>query len=480
MELEEVSERGPHPASLDGLVFFARKSSGPHHSSPRLKNCVEYMHKNWTKRFGGFDGPSIHIFGIQCARKSLVLKHLSAFMEFVEALEPQNSDHHPRVELVVSAETGFLTNIHHFCQFFERVKADWRYLVFDNTRGDFTRIDVYGIIEHFNKRPTTLDDETMSFILAIKKANDARQTVSENAPKLGPRERNRSTAYDRPDLNGRDRNRARARRVQVRECSMCPRQFLTDEQFYAHASIHGPQTLAPLLRNIDHDPEKKPLRWALHTFESTLIRAWRCLGCGLETSSSGTFENHPSKCRKNPEKKTGLGLFTTWVTDADEMKRPGFECRICFSSISKEHIARAHVRQEHERDADGHYLRHQDGFKVVCPEPGCGFTFQKLFSLAVHCHRWHGWQPETALKNVEYRFLPGLPNDPLLGAPTVASEDACLANITPTVQPKTDLEDPVFEGMLAVEIPETPDVLTRPRPRPLLLAPPAPHTLTAI
>jgi hypothetical protein len=57
-------------------------------------------------------------------------------------------------------------------------------------------------------------------------------------------------------------------------------------------------------------------------------------------------------------------------------------------------------------------------------------------------------------------------------------EPASLADITPAVQPKTDLEDPVFEGMLAIKIPETPDVLTRPRPLPL--APPGPHTPTAI
>lgn len=220
---------------------------------------------------------------------------------------------------------------------------------------------------------------------------------------------------------------------------MCPRQFLTEEEFKAYASIHEPQNLTPRLRNLDNDPDKKPTRWALHTFESTLIRAWRCLGCGLETSSSGTFEGHPPKCRKNPEKKTGLDLFTTWVTDADEMERAGFECRICFSSISKEHIARAHVRQEHNLDADGHYLCPMDGFKVVCPESGCGFTFQKLFSLAVHCHRWHGWQPGTALENVEYRHLPGVLNDSLQQL-IVASEDVGPSDVMPTTQSETALD----------------------------------------
>lgn len=240
-------------------------------------------------------------------------------MEFVETLQPHSPDTRPRVELVVSTETGFLTTIRYFCGLFEQLHTvDWRFLFFDNTTEEFIRIDIYGIIEHFNSRPTILDEDTLSFVASIKRANDARQSLSGQRPDLGLRGRNRNTARDRPDLNGRERQRTRVRRVQVHQCSLCPRHFLTVNEFHAHAAVHGPRTLTPVLRNLDHDRNKKPTRWALHTFESTFIRAWRCLGCGLETSSPGSVEGHAPKCRNNPEKKTGHKLFETWVTDADE------------------------------------------------------------------------------------------------------------------------------------------------------------------
>lgn len=323
------------------------------------------MHQHWAAKFGDFNGTITHVCGTQCAKLRLKAQHRIAFMDFLETLQSEGRNNRPVVELVVSSETGLLTNIQYFCEVFEQLStADWRFQFFDNRMAEFTRIDVYAIIEHFHNRPTTLDGDTSSFVATIKIANDTREMLSGPKPNLGLRRRNRGEAPDRPELTGRERARARARRIQVRECPLCPRQYLTDEEFHRHTSIHGPATITPMLRNIDHDPDSKPQRCALHTFESTLIRAWRSLGCGLQTGSSGTFENHPPKCRNNPEKKAGLDLFETWVTDADEMTRQGFECRICFSSISKEHIARAHIRQEHHLDADGHYLWHQNGYRA--------------------------------------------------------------------------------------------------------------------
>jgi hypothetical protein len=114
MELENVGKPATHPAKLDGLVFFARRSSGPYPPFSQLKLCAEYMHQHWTAEFGSFDGSHIHIFGTQCARERLKAKHRIAFMDFVEALKPQSPDNRPRVELVVSTETGFLTNIRFF------------------------------------------------------------------------------------------------------------------------------------------------------------------------------------------------------------------------------------------------------------------------------------------------------------------------------------------------------------------------------
>lgn len=58
-----------------------------------------------TKIFRDFDGPHIYNFGIQCPRERLKLKHRTAVIAFVKA----------------SAKTGIITNIRHFCQFFEQV-----------------------------------------------------------------------------------------------------------------------------------------------------------------------------------------------------------------------------------------------------------------------------------------------------------------------------------------------------------------------
>lgn len=224
-----MDQQEPHPANLNGLVFFARRSLGPFPPLSQLKSCAEYMHQHWSTKFGDFGGSYIYIFGTQCARERLKAKHRIAFMDYVETLKAQNSTIHPRVELVVSMATGFLTNIVYLCEFFEQLNVDWRFLVFDNTAETFTRIDVHGIIKHVNKQPTTLDDATLSFLATIKRANDARQSLSNNTSDLGLRGRNRNAARDRPDLNGRERQRGRARRIQVQDCPMCPRQFLTDK-----------------------------------------------------------------------------------------------------------------------------------------------------------------------------------------------------------------------------------------------------------
>jgi hypothetical protein len=273
------------------------------------------------------------------------------------------------------------------------------------------------VIENFHGRPAVLDEHTSSFLMIIGRANDAREALAGTNPDLGARDRNCNTPQgaDRPELRGQERYRARARRIQVRQCPMCPRHYLTDGEFHAHAYIHGPGPVVPVLRNIDNDVDKRPARSSLHSFESTLARVWTCQGCGLKTSSHGTWENHPPKCRKNPERKAAGDLFSSQVIDVDLEMRASFECRTCFSGIAKEAFVRSHMRQEHDCDADGQYLSHKNGFKVVCPEPGCGFTFHKLFSLAAHCYQWHGWRPGSTFPEVEYRSFPqDTPNDPLV------------------------------------------------------------------
>ncbi|GLI77419.1 hypothetical protein PoHVEF18_005709 [Penicillium ochrochloron] len=154
----------------------------------------------------------------------------------------------------------------------------------------------------------------------------------------------------------------------------------------------------------------------------------------------------------------GLEGTTTAVLDADQLKRPLWECRICFSSFGSITTAQLHPGRQHPtRDKSipslGHLVEHMDGFKVVCPEPACGFSFQKLASLAAHCYRWHGWRPGTALENVEYRYLPGVPNDPLLGHSS--DNQASLDNQDPLIIGEDDRES---------EVAETPEAFLSPPP----------------
>jgi hypothetical protein len=100
-------------------------------------------------------------------------------------------------------------------------------------------------------------------------------------------------------------------------------------------------------------------------------------------------------------------LFTSWFTYADNMERGPYECRVCYSSLCDATNLRFHFTQWHQVDRNGRYLRHQDGFKVVCPEPQCRWTFRKLFSLAVYRYRWHDWDLEISpMWDVEYCLFP--------------------------------------------------------------------------
>jgi hypothetical protein len=180
------------------------------------------------------------------------------FVKFTQTLPLTASvDTRPLVELVISSDTGFLTDLQHLCQFFEELNTvSWWFLVFDNRSSQFTRIDLYAIIDHFHHRPIVLDDDTSAFVAAIKAANKTRHQMTSKTASLGYRGRNRASTLNRPDLSSSNRRYARVMRVQVRECPICPRQFLTDEHFNAHLHIHEeepgsiePGSLSPYYEN---------------------------------------------------------------------------------------------------------------------------------------------------------------------------------------------------------------------------------------
>lgn len=78
---------------------------------------------------------------------------------------------------------------------------------------------------------------------------------------------------------------------------------------------------------------------------------------------------------------------------------------------------------------------HKPGFKFVCPQAGCGWTFKRYISWYIHYQRWH---PDSTSTEAEYRWFPSdTPSDP-----------ADLTSATP----------------FGAEIPENPQALNTPLP----------------
>lgn len=261
-----------------------------------------------------------------------------------------------------------------------------------------------------------LDQSTADFLAGINRANMSRETLSGLNPDIGTLHRNRflNPIFDVPDNDVIKPTGGTRECFILLGCPLCPRQFSAQSLFQNHLELHPGVSCMPIIESFgrnDHPSRswiwdasashRPPHCYPLSHLNATFFIIWTCTVCSevCKTYASEVAHLH-----------AGLPFaarFTASLIDYDnEPRQPGaVECRFCSGECG--HLRgdgrpyRAdmytHLRKFHHSklfdpgqwSLQGYFVTHELGFKFLCPELGCGWTFNRYISWVIHNQCWH-------------------------------------------------------------------------------------------
>ena len=390
--------------------------------------------------YSDFKGPRLFLTVGQSANKRLALARTQEIRVFLDGLPLPR----PKVELVISGVQGFLTDPIHISDFFTSFSSvTWCLSVYYPATMAFISIDVLGLIAVISgsRQVETLDQATADFLDGVKRAYTARQSLTGRNAAIGTLHRNR--------LNNRIGGTNEA--FNLFECPLCQRQFLTELSFRNHHLVLHPGTSYTVIirsfsNNDDPGPDRawiwdsdtRPHRYPVGHLKTTIFVSWTCRKCGSSLKSHSAAEAHKHRHVQELGPTVSFpDFFIASLQDYDDEPgvKKGVECRFCGVERNVR-IIRTHLRDFHRRhltlDETAYFVKHKEGFKFLCPEAGCGWTFNRYISWMIHNMRCHpaSITPGVLESLPEYRsYPPNTPNDPDIDP-----------DIDPEVDPLSDRE----------------------------------------